>query len=149
MKLLGQWRAGQQEELLWNGPCWFLWVSAGSTEFMHSVLTGTLAVCAIDVVIGLQAVVARNPSSYISSFSLLFIDHPAPTGFSVTVNPVGTQEENAAQYVAAVKTIIRRHNVPLANGLYFSGESYAGQCDFDSLFKFTTKQSLQHTAICF
>ena len=99
---------------------------------MHSVLTGTLAVCAIDVVIGLQAVVARNPSSYISSFSLLFIDHPAPTGFSVTVNPVGTQEENAAQYVAAVKTIIRRHNVPLANGLYFSGESYAGQCDFDS-----------------
>ena len=108
------------------------WVSAGSTESMHSVLTGTLAVCAIDVVIGLQAVVARNPSSYISSFSLLFIDHPAPTGFSVTVNPVGTQEENAAQYVAAVKTIIRRHNVPLANGLYFSGESYAGQCDFDS-----------------
>ena len=85
----------------------------------------------------------RNPGSWTSAFSLLFIDHPAPTGLSVSVSPPATQEQNSLQFVAALKIISARHGLGIAragddagtgpvrpgkrsaatNGLIFGGES--------------------------
>ena len=69
----------------------------------------------------------ENPLSWISDFSLLFIDHPAPTGLSVSMNPPRTQEANAVEYVTALEMVVKRHALNLDAGLYMSGESYAGR----------------------
>ena len=58
----------------------------------------------------------HNPGSWTSAFSLLFIDHPAPTGLSVSVSPPATQEQNSLQFVAALKIISARHGLGIARG---------------------------------
>lgn len=78
-----------------------------------------------------EAKIEINQDAIATRFATLFIDHPAPTGLSVfcdtTTGPAGTQEANAAQFVAAVKTILARHPQFSGRDIYLAGESYAGR----------------------
>lgn len=81
-----------------------------------------------------EAKIEINKDAIAARFATLFIDHPAPTGLSVfchpndtTTGPAGTQEANAAQFVAAVQTILARHPQFSGRDIYLAGESYAGR----------------------
>jgi carboxypeptidase C (cathepsin A) len=79
-----------------------------------------------------DAVVEINPDAMATQFATLFIDHPAPTGLSVFcqgngAEPAGTQEENAVQFISAVKTVLERHPQFVGRDIFLAGESYAGR----------------------
>jgi carboxypeptidase C (cathepsin A) len=69
----------------------------------------------------------HNNGSWSEHFSLLFIDHPAPTGLSFSTAPPADQTANSQQYVAALQVILGRHAGVAKHGMYMGGESYAGR----------------------
>jgi hypothetical protein len=72
--------------------------------------------------------ISHNPLSWATKFSLIFIDHPAPTGLSFSSAPPTNQSQNAVQYVAALQIILARHEMAAKNvDIFMGGESYAGR----------------------
>jgi len=84
-------------------------------------------------VVGSDGSLQFNRLSWATTFSLLFVDHPAPTGLSWSTKPPATQKANSVEYVAAVQEIVRRHRSDKTkrdtenNSIFLGGESYAGR----------------------
>lgn len=71
----------------------------------------------------------RNPHSWTSLASIVFLEQPAGVGFSTTTNPkeLETNDYNAARdNVATIREFFKRHPERANNKMYLASESYGG-----------------------
>jgi carboxypeptidase C (cathepsin A) len=71
----------------------------------------------------------RNPHSWTSLASIVFLEQPAGVGFSTTTDPseLETNDYNAARdNVATIREFFKRHPERANNKMYLASESYGG-----------------------